>query len=308
MVGVITLWLMAESFDAAVRSAVFAFLREQEILRGDRMLPRKLLEQGVQVRGRRVPLVGPKGIFKPAVCELPLSVTTAPSVAGRQAPYDDRPTFEGVSYRYRGTDPTHPDNAGLREAMRRHLPLVYFHGHRPGLYHAEWPVYVVGDDPAVLTFTLVTDGSEALSPGVSEPARRAYLARQMMQRLHQARFRQDVLDAYGGSCAVCRLRHRELLDAAHILPDGHPKGEPVVPNGLALCRFHHAAFDSNIIGVRPDLVIEVRPDVLQEEDGPMLRHGLQGVHQQRLIVPRRPAERPDREFLEERYELFRKAG
>jgi hypothetical protein len=35
----------------------------------------------------------------------------------------------------------------------------------------------------------------------------------------------------------------ELLDAAHILPDGHPKGEPVVPNGLALCKLHHAAFD-----------------------------------------------------------------
>ena len=53
-----------------------------------------------------------------------------------------------------------------------------------------------------------------------------------VRRLHQATFRERVLHAYRTSCAICRLRHRELLDAAHILPDGHPRGEPVVPNGL----------------------------------------------------------------------------
>jgi len=47
-------------------------------------------------------------------------------------------------------------------------------------------------------------------------------------------------------------------------------------NGLALCKLHHAAFDANIIGVTPDLEVTVRLDVLQEIDGPMLQHGLQG--------------------------------
>jgi hypothetical protein len=59
-----------------------------------------------------------------------------------------------------------------------------------------------------------------------------------------------VLRAYRDCCAVCRLRHEELLDAAHILPDGHPRGEPVVRNGLALCKLHHAAFDRHILGIR----------------------------------------------------------
>ncbi len=54
---------------------------------------------------------------------------------------------------------------------------------------------------------------------------------------------------------MCRLRHEELLEAAHILPDGHPQGLAVVPNGLALCKLHHAAFDSYIIGVTPDLEV-----------------------------------------------------
>ena len=43
--------------------------------------------------------------------------------------------------------------------------------------------------------------------------------------------------AYRECCAVCRLRHAELLDAAHILPDGHPKGEPIV-QGFHLQALH----------------------------------------------------------------------
>jgi len=41
-----------------------------------------------------------------------------------------------------------------------------------------------------------------------------------------------------------------------------------VPNGLALCKIHHAAFDMNILGIRPDHVVEIRTDVLEERDGP----------------------------------------
>src|SRR5919197_4456221 len=48
-----------------------------------------------------------------------------------------------------------------------------------------------------------------------------------------------VLRAYRERCAICRLRREELLDTAHILADGHPRGAPIVPNGLALCTLHH---------------------------------------------------------------------
>ncbi|MGH8982280.1 MAG: hypothetical protein ACRDY6_00175 [Acidimicrobiia bacterium] len=40
--------------------------------------------------------------------------------------------------------------------------------------------------------------------------------------------------------------------------------------------------------------------MLAEIDGPMLEHGLQGHHGGRLIVPRRAADHPNEEFLEER--------
>jgi putative restriction endonuclease len=92
------------------------------------------------------------------------------------------------------------------------------------------------------------------------------------------------------------------------LPDGHPRGEPVLPNGLALCSLHHAAFDRYLLGIRPDLTIELRADILRESDGPTLQHGLLGFQGAMITVPQRPDARPNPEFLAERYELFRKAG
>jgi putative restriction endonuclease len=73
---------------------------------------------------------------------------------------------------------------------------------------------------------------------------------------------------------------------------------------LALCKIHHAAYDRDIVAVRPDLIVQVRHDVLAEIDGPMLRHGLQEMDGVPLLVPRRREARPDRAALEERYEAF----
>jgi putative restriction endonuclease len=81
-----------------------------------------------------------------------------------------------------------------------------------------------------------------------------------------------------------------------------------VSNGLALCSLHHAAFDRQVIGVRPDLIVEIMGDGLREADGPMLLHGLQSFEGGRLSVPNREDLRPNREFLAERYELFRRAS
>ena len=95
---------------------------------------------------------------------------------------------------------------------------------------------------------------------------------------------------------LCALARCAPLKAARGGP--HSKGE-----------LHHGAFDSYILGVRPDLMIEIRKDVLDESDGPMLMHGLQECHNARLaVVPSANRLKPNKEFLEERYELFRKAG
>jgi len=62
------------------------------------------------------------------------------------------------------------------------------------------------------------------------------------------------------------------------------------------------------MGVNPDYGIELRCDILDEEDGPMLVHGLQEFHGEKIFVPRSAASMPDRDALAERYAVFRAAG
>ncbi len=307
-----TLLPMPEDVDRLVRLAAFTWLGDL-VRRYGHAVPRRALEEGVPFRGERVRVIAQQGIFIPKGMTVPLSITTAPERPGVPRPYEDEVGHDGLlRYRYRGTDPSHRENVGLRVAHAEPRPLVWFFGLVPALSHPVWPVYVVGDDPAALTFTVASDMAGEVDtevvPSPSLDARRLYATAEVKRRLHQSQFRQRVLHAYRSACAICNLRHGELLDAAHILPDGHPKGEPVVPNGLALCKIHHAAFDHHLIGVRPDLVVEVRQTLLDEEDGPMLRHGLQACHGQALFVPHRRTDRPHPDFLEERYRLFREAG
>ena len=75
--------------DARVRVAAFTFLSEQTRLLGE-VLPRTQLAQGFAFEGRHVRLISPQGIFKPAILpELPMTITTVPTVAGRDRPYED---------------------------------------------------------------------------------------------------------------------------------------------------------------------------------------------------------------------------
>lgn len=266
--------------------------------------------------GRRIPLVDPQqGIRKPQGMSAALSILTTYPRSGRPAPYDDLPGDDGMMrYKWRGLDPEHSDNRALREACRRGLPLIWFFAAAPGVFHAIYPVVLVAEEPEQHQFVVdLAPGSLApgsLAPdGLSlralpeSPAERAYAERLTRQRLHQPVFRARVLQAYETRCAMCRLRHTELLDAAHITPDAGG-GVPLVSNGLSLCKIHHAAYDANILGVRPDLVVVVREDVLREKDGPMLQYGLQAMAGVGLSVPAVRANRPEREALEQRYEQF----
>ena len=290
-----------------IRMAAFNWLAEETRKRGE-VLPRDLLAKGFDFNGTRIPLVSPQGIFKPRQLDLPLSITTTP-----EGPYEDSLSKDDLLlYKYRGTDPMHRDNKGLRKCMREEIPLVYFHGIVPGKYLAIWPVYIVGDNPDELTFTVAADNQfDIIQSGsmVSEDssARRSYITSTVKRRLHQQGFRERVLSAYQSQCAFCQLKHSELLDAAHIIPD-EEEGEPTVENGLALCKIHHAAFDKYIIGVSPDYQIKVRSDILHEEDGPMLRYGLQQLNDEHLILPRTKKHHPNRDYLDWRFQKFLAAG
>ena len=260
--------------------------------------------------GHSLPLMDrQRGIRKPAGMEAALSIRTVFTEPGGTPPYADAAGPDGlIRYKYRGNDPLHPENKALRRAYLDGLPLIWFVGIAPAQYKPVYPVWIVGDEPEQLQFAIALDqGQRLIKPGEDIGAdTKRYMERLNQVRLHQPMFRARVLAAYDSHCALCRLGHVELLDAAHIIPDGRPHGDPVVPNGLAMCKIHHAAYDRNILGVRPDLVVDVRQDILDEIDGPMLRHGLQEMKGLRITVPSSRRSRPDRMRLEERYEEFRR--
>ena len=298
-------------FERRVRDAAMAWLDAQDpthsrLFRYDHV-------SDFTFEGERIPLLPTQqGIRKPARLSAALSIRTTYTPPGEAPPYNDTVGLDGWHrYKYRGTDPQHHENVALRMAFRHQLPLIWFVGaYRPGFYFALYPVSVIDDEINQLQFVIALDKAEALwtEGNMLGPDQRFYAERITRERLHQPLFRAQVLQAYQQQCAICRLRHVSLLDAAHILPDGHPRGLPIVANGLSLCKIHHAAYDENILGIRPDLVVVVRGDIRDERDGPMLLHGLQEMDGTHILVPSTRAAQPDRSRLEERYEEFLSAG
>lgn len=268
--------LMAASGGVVTRAQLEAFTYRGE--------PLKLIDQS-------------RGIRNPRELVATLSILSQP-----KGPYDDVETADGLlRYAYRAGDPDGGDNRKLRRAADLGLPLVLLQGLSAGVFVPTFPVYVVADDPVGRFVEIAVDEDLRYLPRTADT--REYAERLTRLRLHQPVFRARVLRAYERTCAICRLKHVDLLDAAHILSDADG-GQPVVSNGLSLCKIHHAAYDRGILGVRADYVVQVRADVLLEEDGPMLKHGIQAVHDVRLTLPSRIADLPDRDLLAQRFAAF----
>jgi putative restriction endonuclease len=272
------------SNDAQLRQAAFSHVDRLATIRGG-VIDSADLAGGFEFGGERIPLINPqRGIFKPRQMEHLLSIKTVFPRRGARVWYDDqrdahRQIYAGddvVDYQFMGTDPNSPDNRWLRDAMERQIPIIYFLGTSPGGYQPIIPTFIVGWHPERLRVELafgmtVGASAQATLPASSE---RRYALREVKARLHQASFRDAVLSAYGGRCAISHLPEPRLLDAAHIVMDADEQlGQPVVSNGLPLTKIHHAAFDAHLIGIDPDLPIHVSDRLLEIHDGPFLEPG-----------------------------------
>jgi putative restriction endonuclease len=300
-----------------LRAAAFAYLsrlaeRGSPLVRQDDL-------KGFLFEGQPVRLMATQtGIWWPKGHAAALSFRTVYRTDPSQRPYDDQEGADGyLRYKWRYTDPDDPSNYGradnrvMRAAMTMGLSLIWFQGVASGLYLPVYPVTLVDEEPQHQQFVVALDeASERLRADLEEndPALvRQYATRVVKERLHQPMFRERVLLAYQERCAICRLRHRRLLDAAHVLPDAEG-GEPVVTNGIAMCKIHHAAYDVDIFGISPTYRVGVRPEVLEESDGPTLRHTLQGINNQQIDLPARRAARPDPDLLGIRWQRFLEAS
>ena len=304
----------SELDDLAFRESVFAWLRLR-MLTQEAFSRSELSEFLFQGETHR--LVGTQtGIWRAKkFSDAAISILTAYVPEGSKRPYEDAVGPDGLlRYKYRGTDPMLADNRWLRAAMHRHLPLVWLIGigKLPGtdtqVFRPQFPVWIVAEEPDQHQFVVAVDELQELLPADADPhtveITRKYNTRLITSRVHQPLFRSAVLQSYERRCAVCRLPFAELLDAAHIRPDSEG-GEARVSNGLALCKIHHGAFDTNLIGISPDYVVHVKESVLETFDGPTLQHSMKEMHKERLRqIPRQRSQRPDQELLAERFDQF----
>ena len=276
------------------------------------------LRHGFTFEGERIPLVNPRrGIFKPIQMQYLLSIKTVFPRPGAHVWYDDQrqvhrqifESSEAVDYAFMGKNPDAPDNRWLREAFENRIPVIYFLGVAPGRYQAIIPTYISGWDAKALKARVVfgiPDQADYAAPETD--GERRYALQTVKHRLHQASFREAVISAYNGRCALSGLPEQRLLDAAHIIADKNEHlGQPIVPNGLPLSKIHHAAFDAYLIGIDPDYRLHVSERLLDLHDGPMLE-ALKQLDGGMLHLPARTKDYPDRDRLALRYEQFKVAA
>jgi putative restriction endonuclease len=195
--------------------------------------------------------------------------------------------------------------------MVEQVPLIWFQGVASGTYYPIYPVWLADEEPQAQQFVVAVD-EESLrlrqELSLDDPLLvRSYAERVVKARLHQPLFRQRVLVAYQNRCSICRLRHTRLLDAAHVLADAEG-GQPVVTNGIAMCKIHHAAYDADIFGIDPTYRVGVRPEIMKEIDGPTLKHTPQEIDGSKIELPTRRTARPNADLLEVRWQRFQAAS
>lgn len=242
-----------------------------------------------------------------------LSIKTVFPKPGGKIWYDDqrkvhRQIFEGeetIDYAFMGQNPDAADNRWLREAFESRVPIIYFLGIAPGRYQAILPAFISGWDPDALTAQVAfgVPDQPLLTPPQNMLERR-YALRAVKQRLHQASFREAVIGAYRGRCALSGLPEPLLLDAAHIIADKNEElGQPVVTNDIPLSKIHHAAFDAHLIGIDANYRLHVSERLLDRKDGQMLE-ALKQLDGRTILLPDREKDYPDRDRLALRFEQF----
>lgn len=305
--------------DQDTQMRIAAFDRVRELQEVHDHLSANELRPGFIFEGNRFPLLNPqRGIFKPRQMRFLLSIRTVYPAPGRRIWYDDqleahRQIYEGdetVNYAFMGTNPEAADNRWLREAFENQKPVIYFLGIAPRRYEAILPVFITGWDPGALKAQVAFGMphqevlEEELAPPKSSDERR-YALRSVKHRLHQTSFREAIISAYNGRCALSGIPEPRLLDAAHIISDKDKQlGQPVIPNGIPLSKTHHAAFDKHLIGIDPDYRVHVSEQLLGKHDGPMLE-ALKRLNGGTIHLPRRMKDQPDRDRLALRFERFK---
>jgi len=129
------------------------------------------------------------------------------------------------------------------------------------------------------------------TPKNSEDARKRTTA-SIIRRQGQPQFRQALLQAYGGKCAITRCDVEQTLEAAHIMPYFGSQTNHI-SNGLLLRADIHKLFDLYLI--------TIDPDTMRVLVAPTIKHG--DLNCIPLHLPGSKYDRPSQEALESRRDL-----
>jgi putative restriction endonuclease len=117
-------------------------------------------------------------------------------------------------------------------------------------------------------------------------------------RRGQRYFRQAVLNAYGGCCAVTGLAIRDLLIASHIVPWSAGEDHRLDPqNGIALNALHDKAFDRGLITFDTDLRLVLASSLRDHFANTTVAQSFKTYEGQPLTFPAEAAG-PKAEYLE----------
>jgi putative restriction endonuclease len=228
----------------------------------------------------------PKGIYRPKNWRHALSIKIIPG-----GPYPDRfpETWQsGMEFRYhqeevRGAAPaTENSNLGLANCMRDRVPVGIIRRVTPkpnvtyevvGVGQVlEWrdgffSIRILDSMATPLADVFGTD----LPPPISEEDARRRVARSIVARLGQPKFRSELFAAYGGRCAISGCNVRAVLEAAHIRPylGTHTNS---VSNGLLLRADLHTLFDLGLLKIEPTSRKVVLAEALEKSEYGRFNH------------------------------------
>lgn len=246
------------------------------------------------------------GVFRPkGSASIWLFVTEKKT--GDRTPYRD--LLEGDTLRWQGQMAGRTDGRIINHQAQGQELLVFYRKSKtelPGYgFRYEGPfVYIRHSSERPTNFVLRRAGNvmdavswdaadnEVFNPTNLEDARRRTL-KTITQRRGQKRFRQSLLAAYDGKCAVTECCVPDVLEAAHIHPYRGPKTNHVT-NGLLLRADIHTLFDCNLIAIQPDSMTVLTRESLRDSD-------YWAYNRRPLRLPRNPAEQPSADALRMRF-------
>lgn len=292
-----------------LQSAFYAVRRLQSIY-GDE-IPWREIAKGFGYLGNKVFLASAaNGIFKPKeMAEGLLSIKTTVPKAGHVARYDDGQLGDDV-YKYAFEDAANgrDRNHYLYHAYNRQSPFVYFHGVAPGMYQAIWPCFIRRIDEINSYVEVIVGSSNVIGESggvytVPNKIEAKYYAVEAKRRGHQAAFSRMIMSTYKEKCALTRLPIRQLIEAAHIIPDCE-NGPQTVTNGIAMSRIHHKAYDSNLLGIDGDYKIHIRDDKRLVESVPFAIACFKELEGKKIWLPQDKSSRPNPDFLDQRFQFY----